>query len=126
MTPPAAPANGFLQVPEGQTITLTVGGSLAALERLYKSLGQLPRVVTVGQLVIEGEGDNLRAQVPFKFYLLCEQPPQAAPAAAPGAGPGAGAPGEAGPGMGPGMPAGEAGMPPGEGAGAMGEEPAPP
>jgi Tfp pilus assembly protein PilO len=123
MTPPVAPGNGFLQVPEGQTITLTVGGSLDALERLYKSLGQLPRVVTVGQLVITGEGDDLRAQVPFKFYLLCEEPPQAAaPAAAPGAGAGAEAPGE----MGMEAPPGEPGMPPGEGAGGASEEPAPP
>jgi Tfp pilus assembly protein PilO len=88
MTPPVAPPSGFLPVPGPQGITLTISGSLSDLERLYKSLDQLPRVVTVSQLVLDGEGDNMRAQVPLKFYLLCEAPEVAAapaPAAAPGA-----------------------------------------
>lgn len=105
MTPPAAPPSGFLQVPAGQTITLTVSGTLQALERLYRSLDQFPRVVTVSQLVMQvagdGGGEILEAQVPFKFYLLVEAPATAA--AAPAAG--------GGPGMEPGMPA-EPGMPP--------------
>ena len=86
MTPPPVPANGFMQEPAGQTITLTVSGTLASLERLYRSLELFPRVVTVGQLIISGDGDNLRAQVPFKFYLLAEVPAAAAappPSAAP-------------------------------------------
>lgn len=114
MTPPAAPPSGFLQVPAGQTITLTVSGTLQALERLYRSLDQFPRVVTVSQLVMQVAGDGgeiLQAQIPFKFYLLVEAP--AAAAAAPAAG--------VGPGMEPGMPT-EPGMPPEPGAPA---EPAP-
>ena len=85
MTPPAPPPSGFLQVPEGQTITLTVAGSLTDIERLYHSLHLFPRVVTVGQLVLQPAGDRLTSQVPFNFYLIVENPPgMAAPAAAPG------------------------------------------
>jgi len=81
MTPPAAPPSGFLQVPDGQTIGLTISGSLSALETLYRSLDQFPRVVTVSQLVMGGEGDDLTADVPLKFYLLCELSRVAAAAA---------------------------------------------
>ncbi len=116
MSPPSAPPSGFLQVPEGQTITLAVSGDLTSLERLYRSLDQFPRVVTVSQLVMESDetGNILRAQVPFKFYLLVEAPAGAAPAAGGGGG-------MAGPGMGPGMgpemmePGVEPGGPPGPG-----------
>ncbi len=90
MTPPPVPSAGFMQIPSGQPITLTVSGDLESLERLYRSLDQFERIVTVGQLVITSEGGNLRAQVPFKFYLLAEVPESAA-AAAPedsGSGPG--------------------------------------
>lgn len=87
MTPPPTPANGFMQIPEGQTITLTIAGDLASLERLYRSLDQFERVVTVSQLILQGEGNNLRAQVPFKFYLLAEVPAAAAAPAAPSGGP---------------------------------------
>lgn len=83
MTPPPAPASGFMQIPEGQTITMTIAGSLASLERLYRSLDQFQRIVTVSQLILQGEGDNLRAQVPFKFYLLAEVPATAAPPVSP-------------------------------------------
>jgi len=129
MTPPAAPPSGFLQVPGGQTITLTVSGTLQALERLYRSLQQFPRVVTVGQLVMQADQDSagqiLQSQVPFKFYLLVEAP---AAAAAPAGGAPGGMPGEAG--MGPegmpgGMPPGEAPpgeAPPGDPAGGGGED----
>ncbi len=86
MTPPAAPPSGFLQVPAGQTITLTVSGTLTALERLYRSLDQFPRVVTVGQLVVQAQGDQLSAQVPLNFYLLVEAPAGAAAPAATGGG----------------------------------------
>jgi hypothetical protein len=115
MTPPAAPASGFLQEPGNQTINLTVRGSLANIERLYRSLPNWPRVVTVGSLSLTGEGDNLTATVPLTFYLLVEVPPGVAAAAAPAAG---GGPGGAGmmP-MGGGAPAG---APPGGGGSAKG------
>ena len=83
MTPPAAPASGFLQEPGNQTINLTVRGSLANIERLYRGLPNWPRVVTVGSLSLTGEGDNLTATVPLTFYLLVEVPPGVAAAAAP-------------------------------------------
>jgi len=106
MTPPAPPPSGFMQIPEGQTITLTIAGDLASLERLYRSLNRFQRIVTVNQLIIQGEGDNLRAQVPFKFYLLAEVPAAAA-APAPSGGPPGGPPG--------GAPGGAPGVAPSEG-----------
>ncbi|MEA3399981.1 MAG: hypothetical protein U9R79_01935 [Armatimonadota bacterium] len=125
MTPPSLPPSGFLQVPQ-QSITLTVSGSLSAIERLYRSLERFPRVVTVSQLVLEAAdetGNVLRAQVPMKFYLLVEAPESmlggaGAAAGAAGAGMGMGPEG-----MGPGMGMGPEGMPPGEmGPGGMGPE----
>ena len=107
MTPPAPPAGGFLQVPANQTISLTVRGSLENIEKLYRALPSFPRVVTVGNLSLTGQGDNLTCTLPLTFYLLVEVPPgMAAAAAAGGLG---GAPG-AGPGM-PGMPSGPPGAP---------------
>jgi hypothetical protein len=102
MTPPAAPASGFMQIPNNQTITLTVQGTLTQIERLYRSLGSFERVVTVSNLVLEPvEGTNqLRAQVPFKFYLLVEAPKGAAAPAAGSGPPGMGPEGMGGPGMG--------------------------
>jgi len=94
MTPPSAPPSGFMQVPGGQTINLTVSGTLSQLERLYRSLGDFERVVTISDLVLApvGDGsDRLQAPIPLKFYLLVEAPAGAAPAAA--------APGGEGPGM---------------------------
>lgn len=89
MTPPAAPPSGFLQVPDGQTITLTVGGSLTDIERLYHSLHMFPRVATVSQLVLQPTADGrMQAPVPFKFYLIVENPPGVAAPAAPGMDPG--------------------------------------
>lgn len=115
MTPPTPPPNGIMQIPDGQTITLTVSGNLASLERLYRSLDQFDRIVTVNQLVLTaGEGDTLRAQVPFKFYLLAEVPSSMV-AAAPAAGGG----GPQMDGMG-----GPEGMPPGEGDAAAMADPA--
>ncbi|MGD9495067.1 MAG: hypothetical protein AB7Y46_02030 [Armatimonadota bacterium] len=111
MTPPSPPPSGFLQVPAGQTITLTVSGTLTALERLYRSLDQFPRVVTLRNLVMQAadeSGEILQAQIPFTFYLLVEAPPTAAAAAPAAAAPGMGMPGMPGA---PGMP-GEPGMPP--------------
>ncbi len=109
LTPPNVPASGFLQVPEGQVLNLTISGTLANLERLYKSLNQLPRVATIGGLSLSGSGDRLTAQVPLSLYIIVEgaeatAPPPAAAAAggmggAPGMGPGMGAPGMGAPGM---------------------------
>jgi Tfp pilus assembly protein PilO len=120
MTPPSAPPSGFMQIPEGQTIQLTVSGTLTEIERLYRSLDQFERVVTISDLVlapVEAGSDLLQAQIALKFYLLVEAPPSAAPAAAAGGAgagmQGAGAPGMPGGGGSPGMP-GE-GAPPGEG-----------
>jgi hypothetical protein len=99
MTPPAAPSGGFLQIPENQTISLTVRGSLENIEKLYRALPSFPRVVTVGNLSLSGQGENLTCTLPLTFYLLVEVPPgmAAAPAAAAAGVPGAGP-------MGPGMP----------------------
>lgn len=83
MEPPSAPPSGFMQVPAGQTIDLTVSGTLTEVERLYRSLDQFERVVTVSDLVLQPEEDGriLRAQVPLKIYLLVEAPPGGAPSA---------------------------------------------
>ena len=83
MTPPAAPPSGFMQVPGGQSISLTVSGTLEQLERLYRSLDRFERVVTISDLVLvpTGEGDRLQAPVELAIYLLVEAPtPPAAPA----------------------------------------------
>jgi len=121
--PPPAPPSGFLQIPGGQQISLTVEGSLASIEKFYKSLRNFPRVVTVSSLSLSGEGDTITAQVPLTFYLLAEVPAGAAPAAAgsgmPGMGP-AGMPGA--PGAAPIGPRGRPGRGPGM-AGAPGEAP---
>ena len=100
MNPPAAPPGGFLQIPDNQTISLTVRGNLESIERLYRALPSFPRVVTVGNLSLSGQGENLTCTLPLTFYLLVEVPPglaAAAAAAAPGGGmpgmPGAGGPG---------------------------------
>jgi hypothetical protein len=106
MTPPAAPAGGFLQVPEGQTISLQVRGSLENIEKLYRALPSFPRVVTVGNLSLSGQGDNLTCTLPLTFYLLVEVPPglAMAAAAAPAGGVPSGAPGGASAGGPPGAP----------------------
>lgn len=111
MTPPAPPPSGFMQIPGGQTITLTISGTLNEIERLYRSLDQFERVVTISDLVLaptEPGSDTLESQIALKIYLLVEAPPGAAPA--PAAGPGGGMPGME-PGMEGGMPP-EPGMPP--------------
>lgn len=123
LSPPTVPSSGFMQVPEGQALNLTIKGSLANLERLYRSLSQLPRVATIGGLTLSGTGDVLTAQVPLTMFIIVEgaeavSPPPAAGGAGPEGGMG-GMPGGGGPGMGPGgAPAGEpAGAPPGGGEG---------
>ncbi len=111
--PPSAPPTGFIQITGGHQISITVEGSLASIEKLYKSLRNFPRVVIVSSLSLSGEGDTITAQVPLSIYLLVEVPPAAA---APAVGAGAyGMPGMGGmPGMpGMGLPGGMPGAAPG-------------
>ncbi len=105
--PPPAPSSGFLQIPEGQDITLAVEGSLTEVEKLYRSLRDFPRVTVVSSLSLTGVDDTISAQLPLTFYLLVEVPEGAA-AAPMGFGPGGMGP----PGMGPPMPPGPPGMGP--------------
>lgn len=110
LAPPNVPASGFLQVPEGQVLNLTVAGTLANIERVYANLGQIPRIATIGALNLSGTGERLTATIPLTLYIIVEGAEAAAPppaAAAPG-GMGAGMPGAAGPGTGPGGPGGGA------------------
>lgn len=109
LTPPTVPANGFLQVPEGQTLNLTVKGTMANIEKMYRNLGQLPRIATIGALSLSGTGDQLTATFPMTLYIIVEgaevaAPPPAAAAPAGMGGPGAGmggGPGAGGPSGGP-------------------------
>jgi Tfp pilus assembly protein PilO len=98
MTPPSAPPSGFMQIPANQTITLTVSGTLTQIERLYRSLDQFERVVTISDLVLQPQegGEMLQAQIPLKIYLLVEAPAGAAGGGGGGAAPG-GPPGPDGP-----------------------------
>ncbi|HCA48172.1 MAG TPA: hypothetical protein DEP45_12720 [Armatimonadetes bacterium] len=93
MTPPTAPASGFMQIPAEQPVSLTVSGTLQQIERLYRSLDQFPRIVTISDLVLmpTGEGDRLQAPINLSIYLLVEAPAAPAPAAAAPA-PGGGGP----------------------------------
>jgi hypothetical protein len=85
VTPVEVPANGFLQIPQGGSISLTLQGSLADIERFYRSLRNFPRTVTVSGLALSGSGERLTANVNLAVYLLVEAPPPAAaPAAAAG------------------------------------------
>lgn len=107
LAPPTVPASGFLQVPEGQVLNLTVAGSLANIERVYANLAQIPRIATIGALNLSGTGERLTATFPMTLYIIVEGAEAAAPppaAAAPG-GMAGGMPGAAGPG-GPAGPAG--------------------
>lgn len=120
LSPPNVPASGFLQVPEGQVLNLTISGSIANLEKLYRSLDQLPRVATIGGLSLSGSGDRLTAQVPLSLYIIVEGAEAVAPAAPAGGGMGGGMGGDMGGGMGGGMggpPGGGMGGPPGGGMG---------
>lgn len=91
-SPPAPPPSGFY--PIATNLTITVRGSLEQIEKLYNSLSECPRVLTIGGLSLQPEGDTMVAQVPLNVYLLVETPPSAA--AAPAAAGGMGAPGAAG------------------------------
>lgn len=89
MTPPAPPPSGFMQIPDNQTVNLTVSGTLTQIERLYRSLDQFERVVTISDLVLQPSDAGatiMQAPIALKFYLLVEAPPGVAPAAAPGPG----------------------------------------
>ncbi len=86
MNPPTVDASGFMQVPAGQTLNLTVSGTLESIERLYLGLSELPRVATIGSLSLSGTGDRLTAQIPLTLYIYVEGAAAAAPA--PAAGPG--------------------------------------
>ncbi|MEI6502971.1 MAG: hypothetical protein WCP21_18335, partial [Armatimonadota bacterium] len=102
LAPPNVPASGFLQVPEGQVLNLTVAGTLANIERVYANLAQIPRIATIGALNLSGTGERLTATFPMTLYIIVEgaeaaAPPPAAAVAGPGGMPGAGGP-AAGPG----------------------------
>lgn len=86
MAPPTVPSNGFLQVPEGAPINLTVEGTLADIERLYKSLSDLRRIGVIGSLSLTGTGEILRAQIPLTLYIMVEGAEAAAPPPAAGGG----------------------------------------
>jgi len=103
LSPPGVPPSGFLQVPEGQVLSLTIAGTMANLERLYRSLRSLPRVATIGGLRLSGQGDRLTAQVPITMFIIVEGAETVAPppaAAAGGMGGGMGGPGGGQGGMG--------------------------
>jgi hypothetical protein len=106
LAPPTVPSNGFMQEPSGAPLSLTVSGTMDAIEKVYRNLGQLPRVATIGGLNLTGSGDKLTATFPLSLYLMVEGPPEAFAAAAPAAG-----------GMGPGGPGGPGGPPGAPGAG---------
>ena len=88
LAPPNVPASGFLQVPEGQVLNLTVAGTLANIERVYANLAQIPRIATIGALNLSGTGERLTASFPMTLYIIVEGAEAAAPppvaAAAPG------------------------------------------
>ncbi len=125
LRPPAYPAGGFLQIPEGQSISLMIEGRLADLERFYRSLRNFPRIVTVDRLSLtrQDTGERLAATVGLNVYLLVEVPEAAPAVAMAAAGMGMGgamAPGMGGPGMPPGM-GGPPGGPMGPGGAGPGE-----
>lgn len=106
LAPPTVPSNGFLQVPEGQTLNLTVAGTMASIENVYRNLSQLPRIATIGALSLSGTGDRLTATFPMSLYIIVEGAEAAAPPP-PAAAPGGGPPGMPGGASGPSGPGGE-------------------
>ena len=91
--PPPAPPDGFYQL---ATINLGVEGTLSEIERLYRALPEFPRIATISELSLTGEGDTISATLPMTIYLLAEVP---AVAAAPAMGEEFLGPGMMGPGM---------------------------
>lgn len=83
--PPPPPSNGYMRIPES-TVQVVVQGTLAQIERLYRSIGKFQRIMTISGLNLSstGNGDLITATIPMDFYLLVEVPPgaAAAPAAA--------------------------------------------
>ena len=69
--PETPPANGFRRV---DTISLGIEGSLANIEKLYRSLSTFPRIATIEGLSLAGEGDTIQAQLDMTIYLLVEVP----------------------------------------------------
>ena len=117
--PPYPPASGFMQIPQGQQMSLTVQGTLEEIEELYFSLREFERVATISGLSLTAQGDIITAQLPLTIYVLTEVPKAAAPAAVtPGAGYGMAGPGY--PGGPPGYPGAPGGGPPGMGGGPPG------
>lgn len=130
-------ASAGVGIPGGGGSPLWVAGTMADIERLYKSLRNFPRVLTihhmglvrlrdlmdtrmyqqVRELVDRPDDEVMVAPIILTVWLMTETPEAGggAAAAAPGAGPAGGAPGPgpAAPGPGPGAPTGE-GPPPAE------------
>ena len=68
-TPELPPENGFFKAAD---ITLGVEGSLANIEKLYRSLSKFPRIATINSLSLTSQGDTIQAQLPLTIYLLVE------------------------------------------------------
>jgi|LSQX01.1.fsa_nt_gb Tfp pilus assembly protein PilO len=102
LAPPTVPSSGFLQVPEGQSLTLAVTGTLANIAKVYSNLAQMPRIATIGALNLTGTGERLTATFPMTLYIIVEgaeaasPPPAAAADAAGGPGGPGGPPADAG------------------------------
>lgn len=141
-------ASGPTSIAQSGSDVLWVAGTLADIERLYKSLRNFPRILTIQHLALvrlrelagtqmyqtvsemldRDEEEVLLAPISLSIWLMCETPeaPAAAAAAAggaPGGGMGGGMPGG---GMGGGMPGEMGGGMPGGGAGGMPGGGAPP
>jgi hypothetical protein len=142
-------ATAGVGIPGGGGAPLWVAGSMADVERLYKSLRNFPRVITihhmglirlrdlmdtrmyqqVRELVDRPDDEIVVAPIILTIWLMTETPEAggaaagAGAAAAPGAGPGPGAPAGGPPGAVPGP--GPTPGPPGGGGGASPEAPPP-
>jgi Tfp pilus assembly protein PilO len=108
MSPPTALQGDLIQIPPGGSIPLTVRGSMGEIENLYRSLKYFPRILTIDQLTLNGQGEELESSFTLRMYAMIETGPGGAPA------PAAASPGGMPGGM-PGMPGAMPGaMPPGE------------
>jgi Tfp pilus assembly protein PilO len=97
MTPPSVPPSGFMQVPGGAALNLTISGPLANVERFYRGLARLPRVATLSGLDISGTADRITARIALSLWILVEGEEVAGGGAAPAAPAGGGAPGAGAP-----------------------------
>jgi hypothetical protein len=95
LAPPTVPGTGFMQVPSGAPVNLTIRGTLAQLQKVYENLGQMSRIATIGALNLTGTGQQLTATIPLSLYILVEGAEAVAPPPAPAAegGPADGPPG---------------------------------